>query len=367
MARPGGDRIKELSNTTGTGSFVLAGAVSGEGVRAFSAAEDGQVIRYGAKHVTADEGESGYGVYTHATRTLTRLYRYFPTLGGSAVSFSAGGVHIVCSAISGDFLPNIASVDPTVNDDITTGHLQGHLWINTATPSVWYCRGHDDGAADWVQVDGAAEALSSTSFNPGSVVIDDDRQYDTYTQSGETDFIKGAGTFRRGKVVQVTFDSDASIINWSIDFVALVPGATLPTAFPDGLHTLLFSWNSHLAKIQVAWASLLLEGVTLRGHAEVVQSLGNISGSVTIDYSAGSIVTGTLTADITALAFTNMGVGKTITLILNLATHSLADPTGARWPGGSAPDLGTGEVVVSYMQQTTAPVYQAFSAGGDRS
>lgn len=377
MARPGGDRIKELSNTSGTGSFVLAGVVSGEGVRAFSAAEDGQVIRYGAKHVTADEGESGYGVYTHATRTLTRLYRYFPTLGGSAVSFSAGGVHVVCSAISGDFLPNIASIDPTADDDITAGYLQGHIWLNTTTPSVWYCRGHDDGAADWVRVDAGAgsaasqaeaeagaentkfmtalrteqheaarQAVSSTSFNPASIQIDDNRQYDTYNQSGAVSFVKNAGgTFRRGKVVQVTFNSDGGDLTWTADFEPLALGSTLPDSLPAGLHTLVFAWNSHRSTIQVAWASSSVSG-PLDNYTEVLATQTGVTGAVTLSMArpkhtitigAANVTSVTLNDQSTAGFFRSTTVDWTQD---GVGGRTVALPTNGVW-AGATPTLDT--------------------------
>lgn len=379
MARPGGDRIKELSNTSGTGSFVLAGVVSGEGVRAFSAAEDGQVIRYGAKHVTADEGESGYGVYTHATRTLTRLYRYFPTLGGSAVSFSAGGVHIVCSAISGDFLPNLATVDPTVDDDITSGFLAGMKWINTATPSVWICRWHDEGEADWVRIDGSGGAgtaftevddagdYSVTSFKVGlnGAEKNEQRRF-TGNQNHLIEFIAANltdgdyGWFIRGGTGAVTLKYNNITLNGGTSDMGLLSKVKW-TVHEGGV--LIDGGTSE----DVDMDGVVVKNAEFRDYKDTVQELGNISGSVTINYALGSVARATLTADLTSLAFSNMDVGATITLVLELGSNSLVDPATTQWPGGAQPDLGTGKVVVSYLKETSGPIYQGFNGGGARS
>jgi hypothetical protein len=159
MARPGEDRVKAVWSGTGTGTMSLGGAAPDEPVKAFPASLDGQVVRYLIKHETAAEAESGYGVYTHSGATLTRAYRTYPTPGGSAVSFSSGTKFVAITPITNDFLPNLATSDPTVNDDITTGFLQGNVWINTATPSVWVCVSHTDGAAVWLRCDTGASSV----------------------------------------------------------------------------------------------------------------------------------------------------------------------------------------------------------------
>lgn len=104
----------------------------------------------------------------------------------------------------------------------------------------------------------------------------------------------------------------------------------------------------------------------LQDYKETINAEGNISGAVSIDYTSGSIVTATLTADVTSLTFTNMDVGASIHCIFNLATYSLADPSGTNWPGGSAPSLGTGVVAITYIKTSATPDYEAYSGGGDR-
>jgi hypothetical protein len=45
-----------------------------------------------------------------------------------------------------------ASVDPGVNDDITSGYEAGSTWINLVNGNIWMCTSNADGAATWVLV-----------------------------------------------------------------------------------------------------------------------------------------------------------------------------------------------------------------------
>jgi hypothetical protein len=47
-----------------------------------------------------------------------------------------------------------ATTDPAVTDDVDEGYYIGSLWLNTATPSVWWCASNADGAAVWVDLTG---------------------------------------------------------------------------------------------------------------------------------------------------------------------------------------------------------------------
>lgn len=79
------DRVKETSTTTGTGTFTLAGAVSG--FQAFSVIGDGNQTFY-----TIDGGsqwEVGIGTYTSSGTTLSRD-TVLSSSTGSKIDFSAG-------------------------------------------------------------------------------------------------------------------------------------------------------------------------------------------------------------------------------------------------------------------------------------
>lgn len=160
MPYAGGDRIKETCSSPGASAFVLTGAVVGEIVRTFSAAEDGQYLRYMAKHSTAAEAEVGAGLYTHSTRTLTRLHRSYPSEGAGVVTFSAGVVHVANTPSVRDVVPWQAATDPTTGDDIADGFIRGNRWINTSSGAVFECINPAPGAAVWDQVSGGGGAVA---------------------------------------------------------------------------------------------------------------------------------------------------------------------------------------------------------------
>ena len=80
------DRVQETSTTTGTGTFTLAGAVSG--FQSFSAIGDGNTTYYAI--VLGSEWEVGLGTYTSSGTTLARTTILESSNGGTAVNFSAG-------------------------------------------------------------------------------------------------------------------------------------------------------------------------------------------------------------------------------------------------------------------------------------
>lgn len=82
------DRVLETSTTTGTGTFTLAGAVSG--YQSFSAVGNGNTTYYAITLASAGQWEVGIGTYTSAGTTLARNTVLASSNGGLAVNFSAG-------------------------------------------------------------------------------------------------------------------------------------------------------------------------------------------------------------------------------------------------------------------------------------
>lgn len=82
------DRIKETATTTGTGTFTLAGAVSG--YLAFSTVGNANTCYYTIVHQSANEWEVGLGTYTLSGTTLARTAVLSSTNSNAAVNFSAG-------------------------------------------------------------------------------------------------------------------------------------------------------------------------------------------------------------------------------------------------------------------------------------
>jgi hypothetical protein len=80
------DRVKETTTTTSTGTYTLAGAVTG--FQAFSVVGDGNTTYYTVTDGT--DWEVGVGTYTASGTTLSRDTILESSNGGSAVNWGAG-------------------------------------------------------------------------------------------------------------------------------------------------------------------------------------------------------------------------------------------------------------------------------------
>ena len=93
------DRVRETTTTAGTGTFSLAGAVTG--FDAFSVVGNSNTTYYAVAHRTANEWEVGIGTYTSSGATLARTTILASSNSGSATSFAAGTKDVFCSYPSG--------------------------------------------------------------------------------------------------------------------------------------------------------------------------------------------------------------------------------------------------------------------------
>ncbi len=82
------DRVRETSTTTGTGTFTLAGAVTG--FQSFSVIGNANTTYYTIAGQGTNEWEVGIGTYTSAGTTLSRDTVLASSNAGSLVNFSAG-------------------------------------------------------------------------------------------------------------------------------------------------------------------------------------------------------------------------------------------------------------------------------------
>lgn len=80
------DRVQETSTTTGTGTFTLAGAVTG--FQSFSVIGNANTTYYAI--VMGSEWEVGLGTYTSSGTTLSRDTVLESSNSGNKVNFSAG-------------------------------------------------------------------------------------------------------------------------------------------------------------------------------------------------------------------------------------------------------------------------------------
>jgi hypothetical protein len=88
------DRVNETSTTTGTGTFTLAGAVTG--FQTFSAIGNGNTTYYTIVLQGGTEWEVGLGTYTSSGTLLSRDTVLSSSNSGSLVNFSAGTKNVFC-------------------------------------------------------------------------------------------------------------------------------------------------------------------------------------------------------------------------------------------------------------------------------
>ena len=80
------DRVKEVSTTTGTGTFTLGGAA--DGFQSFAVIGDGNLTYYAISDGT--DWEVGIGTYTSSGTTLSRDTILSSSNSGNAVNWGAG-------------------------------------------------------------------------------------------------------------------------------------------------------------------------------------------------------------------------------------------------------------------------------------
>jgi len=123
------DRVNETSTTTGTGTFTLAGAVTG--FQTFAAIGDGNTTYYAIVLQGGSEFEVGLGTYTSSGTTLSRDTILSSSNSNNAVNFSAGTKNVFCDypapkAVYGDatetaFAAQFAASNGLMMNNMTVG------------------------------------------------------------------------------------------------------------------------------------------------------------------------------------------------------------------------------------------------------
>ena len=113
------DRVKETTTTTGTGTYTLAGAVTG--FEAFSSVGDGNTTYYSCTDGT--DFEVGIGTYTSSGTTLARTTILQSSNSDSAVSWSSGTKTIFCAqpAEKAVFLNASDNIELADNEKVVLG------------------------------------------------------------------------------------------------------------------------------------------------------------------------------------------------------------------------------------------------------
>ena len=90
------DRVKETTTTTGTGTYTLAGAVSGFETFA-SGIGNSNTTYYAIHNQGTSEWEVGYGTLDGTSANLTRTTPISSSNSDSAVDFGAGTKDVFCT------------------------------------------------------------------------------------------------------------------------------------------------------------------------------------------------------------------------------------------------------------------------------
>lgn len=135
------DRVKETTQSTGTGTITLLGASAN--FRSFSLVGDGSITYYAIVHQSLNEWEVGYGTYTVDGSTLSRNV-ISSSNANALVSFSAGVKDVfntppatLINMIGGNFviddLSNVTITSPIDNNLLTYDSGSGEWKNQTAT------------------------------------------------------------------------------------------------------------------------------------------------------------------------------------------------------------------------------------------
>lgn len=123
------DRVKDQTNTTGTGTVTIDG-VAANGYRTIASAHTtGATVRYTIVNSSGSQWEVGEGVWTAATNTMTRATVYASSNSGSLVNFSAGAKAVFTGPVAQDLTEAL----PT-----TGGTMTGRLKLDTAGSSTTF-------------------------------------------------------------------------------------------------------------------------------------------------------------------------------------------------------------------------------------
>jgi hypothetical protein len=154
------DRVQETSTTTGTGTFTLAGAVTG--FQAFSVIGDGNTTYYAI--VGGTEWEVGLGTYTSSGTTLARTTILASSNGGTAVNFSAGTKNVFVTypadkSIYDDASGNVIALGTPASVTLTNG---------TGLPISTGVSGLGAGVATFLATPSSANLSSAVTDETGS-------------------------------------------------------------------------------------------------------------------------------------------------------------------------------------------------------
>ncbi len=316
------DRVQETSTTTGTGTYTLAGAVTG--YQSFSVIGNANKTYYAATDGT--DWEVGIGTYTSSGTTLSRDAILESSNSGSAVNWGAGTKNIFVS------------------------------WPADAATLNW----------------------STTATAAGTTVLTNQSSYFQYFTGTTTQTITlpVVSTLAEGWTFHITNNSTGNLtVNSSGDnlVITVLPGTTAMCTCILVTGTTAASWEAGYTDFSTATgtgAVVLATSPTITDPAitgAITEDIFTITDGAAfeVDPGNGSIQLITLGANRTPKA-TNFAAGESLTLMVNDGTAytlTWTDATwgsgGVIWVGGTAPTLATSGYTVIEFWKVSTQVYGA--------
>jgi|TARA_E500000318_G_scaffold19558_1_gene20330 hypothetical protein len=182
------DRVKETTTTTGTGTYTLAGAVTG--FETFGEIGNGNTTYYTCTDGT--DFETGIGTYTSSGTTLARTTILQSSNSDSAVNWSSGTRTIFCTLPAEKMVFQDAGGDVSIDSGTIDGVTLG---TNSAVTEA---------QIDNINING--NSITSTNSN-GNITIDPN----------------GTGNVSIGNF---TFDADQTVGSGQNDFVLTYDNST---------------------------------------------------------------------------------------------------------------------------------------------
>ena len=337
------DRVKETTTTTGTGSFALAGAVTG--YDSFGQIGSGNTTYYAVYLDGGSEWEVGIGTYTSPS-TLSRDTILASSNSGSVVTFSAGQKTIWCdypagkavySNASGN-IENASLTSPKINEvlDANGNEVLGLLSTASATDYVAIKNGIGIGVPLHISSEGSSANIGLHIQPKGTGLV---------TISDGTDFNKGIRFRSSGSAASAITLLDAVSTSGR---VVTLPNATTTLVGRDTTDT--------LTNKSISGSTNTLSNI---GNASLTNSAITINGTSTS--LGGSINVGTVTS-VTGTAPVVSSGGATPAISMPAATASvngyLTSTDWTTFNGKAAPFTYTTNYI-PYGQGTTTPTQSA--------
>lgn len=358
------DRCRETTETTGTGTLSLAGAVS-KYQTLVAGVGTASVIPYCVAHRSAAEWEVGFGTVTSGSPdTLSRSKILASSNAGSAVNFSAGtkDVFLTHPAIvvdGGARLRSPCRVATTGNVTIAAALVTGQTIDGTVLAA-------GDRVLVWNQTTPSENGIYVAGATPA-------RAGDFWTGTGASGamvFVT-SGTALSGLLLICTAASGSDVIGTSsLAFLPMLRGPATAT-------------DNAVARFDGSSGGKLQNSGVLIDDADKVLGKASYSlgseptdgATVTLDLDADNVFVPAAMAGNRTLAVTNADVRQRFMLLLT------QDGTGSRtvtwwsnitWPGGVIPTLSTtaGAIdVFGFLVTGTdgygAPTFLGFTLGQD--